>query len=146
MSAPSHCYAFIFCAFYLPKSNKCPGHLGHVCVCVCVCLCAPVRACVRAWVQAWTSLLHLCSSTSPSFMSGNVHNYVRFADFISHFLIKCTLLQSYTCVCVCVCVCVRLHTWDRMFVPICICALDPGLYKNVKHFRFILGLLLFVTN
>ncbi len=33
-----------------------------------------------------------------------------------------------------------------MFVPICICALDPGLYKNVKHFRFILGLLLFLTN
>ncbi len=141
MSTPSHCYAFIFCAFYLPKSNKCPGHLGHV----------------RAWVQAWTSLFHVAFVLQyqsleiwveilgdPSFVSGNFHNYVRFADFISHFLQKCTLLQSHTCVCVCVCV--RAHTWDRMFVPICICALDPGLYKNVKHFRFILGLLLFVTN
>ncbi len=33
-----------------------------------------------------------------------------------------------------------------MFVLICICALDPGLYKNVKHVRFILGLLLYLTN
>ncbi len=33
-----------------------------------------------------------------------------------------------------------------MFLPICICALDPDLYKNVKHFRFILGLLHFLTN
>ncbi len=23
MSTPSHCYAFILCAFYLPKSKKC---------------------------------------------------------------------------------------------------------------------------
>ncbi len=52
MSAPSHCYAFIFCAFYLPKSNKCPGHLGHVCVCVCVCVSVCARACVRACVSA----------------------------------------------------------------------------------------------
>ncbi len=70
---PSHCYAFIFCAYYLPKSKKMP----------------------------WTPMSHLC-------------------------------------VCVCVCVC--------MLVPCCICALDPGLYKNVKHFRFILGVLLFSTN
>ncbi len=33
-----------------------------------------------------------------------------------------------------------------MFVPICICALDPSLYKNVKHFRFILSLLLFLIH
>ncbi len=47
---------------------------------------------------------------------------------------------------VCVCLCVSVRAWERMFIPICICALDPGLYKNVKHFRFILGLLLFSTN
>ncbi len=45
-------------------------------------------------------------------------------------------------ICVCVCVCVYVCAC-RMFVPICICALDPGLYKNVKHFRSILGLLFF---
>ncbi len=44
--------------------------------------------------------------------------------------------MSHLCVCVCVC----------MLVPCCICALDPGLYTNVKHFRFILGVLLFSTN
>ncbi len=51
---------------------------------------------------------------------------------------KCPGHLCHTCVCVCVCVC--------MLVPCCICALDPGLYKNVKHFRFILGVLLFSTN
>jgi len=34
------------------------------------------------------------------------------------------------------------HT-QRMFVPICICALDPALYRNVNHSRFILGLHIF---
>ncbi len=33
-----------------------------------------------------------------------------------------------------------------MFIPICICALDPGLYKNVKHFIFILGYYIFWTS
>ncbi len=40
MSTPSHCYAFMFCAFYLPKSKKCPGHRVCKCVCVCVRVCA----------------------------------------------------------------------------------------------------------
>ncbi len=30
-----------------------------------------------------------------------------------------------------------------MFVTICMCAIDPGFYRNVKHFRFILSLLFF---
>ncbi len=37
------------------------------------------------------------------------------------------------------CLCVRVRAYERIFVPICIWTLDPGLYTNVKHFRFILG-------
>ncbi len=57
------CYAYAFtllciyfCAFYLPKSKKCPGHLCHTCVCVCVCVCVSEHAC---------SMLHL--TTVPVF-------------------------------------------------------------------------------
>ncbi len=85
------------------------------------------------------SMLHLCSSTSPPFMRGHFQIYAKFVDFICQFIEKCNLLQSCTRVRLSVCVC----AWDRMSVPICICALDPGIYKNAKHFRFILGLLLF---
>ncbi len=51
ISTSSHCYAFMFCAFYLPK--KCPWHLCHTCVCVCVC--------EREWVCVceWTCLFHV---------------------------------------------------------------------------------------
>ncbi len=45
-----------------------------VCVCVSVSVCESEHAC---------SMLHLCSSTSPSFMSGNFQIYARFVDFIS---------------------------------------------------------------
>ncbi len=60
-------------------------------------------------------------------------------------------------VCVCVCVCVTESMSVRGCVCMCVCThereclfqfsfLDPGLYKNVKQFRCILGLLLFWTN
>ncbi len=48
-----------------------------VCVCVCECVCESEHAC---------SMLHLCSSTSPSFMSGKFQIYARFVDLICQFL------------------------------------------------------------
>ncbi len=58
-----------------------------------------------------SSMLHLCSSTSPSFMRGHFQIYAKFVDFICQFIEKYNLLQLCTRVrlSVCVCVCVRMR-------------------------------------
>ncbi len=113
--------------------NALDTYVTPVCVCVCVCVSEWVNMLVPCCICALLPVLHLWVEIFR-FMPDLL---ILYANFYRN---KCSLLQSHTCVFVCVC------AWDRMFVPICICALDPGLYKNVKHSRFILGLLLFLTN
>ncbi len=152
MPTPSHCYAFISVHFICQNAKKCPGHLCHtcVCVCVCVCVCISVCVCVCVCVCVWMNMLVPCCIW-PQYQSFIYER--KFSDlcqicwFYMPISIKMhSIAVTHACVCVCVFVCVCVCAHDRMFVPICICALDLGLYKNVKHFRFILGLLLFWTN
>ncbi len=50
-----------------------------MCVSVCVCVCVSEHAC---------SMLHLCSITSPSFMSGDFQISASFVDFYMPISIK----------------------------------------------------------
>ncbi len=57
---PSHCYAFMFCAFYLPESKK--NALDTYVTSHSLCVCVRVRACACAWYAC--SMLPFCSSIS----------------------------------------------------------------------------------
>ncbi len=72
MSTPSHCYAFIFCAFYLPKSKKCPAHRCHTCVW------ERVNMLVRCCLCALVLVPNLCMDIFQI--------YASFVDFIWQFL------------------------------------------------------------
>ncbi len=92
--------------------------LANVRICCCCCLMSFELSAFANYVHVHAcmcehacSMLHLCSSTSPSFMRGHFQIYAKFVDFICQFIEKCNLLQLCTRVrlCVCVCVCVRMR-------------------------------------
>ncbi len=111
------------------------------------------------------SKVRVCCCCLMSFeLSAFANCYINLQKCLSLSLSVCMRVCARECACVCVClcgvcvcVCVTESTSVRGCVCMCVCThereclfqfsfLDPGLYKNVKQFRCILGLLLFWTN
>ncbi len=76
ISTPSHCYAFVFCAFYFPKSKK--SALDTYVTPVCKCKCVWVNMLVPCCLCALVLVLHLCMDIFQI--------YASFVDFICQFL------------------------------------------------------------
>ncbi len=111
------------------------------------------------------SKVRVCCCCLMSFeLSAFANCYINLQKCLSLSLCACACAREnarvcvFVCVvCVCVCVCVTEST-ECAWVCACVSVrmrenalfqfsfLDPGLYKNVKQFRYILGLLLFWTN